>query len=171
MPLPRLPGATLLAGALALVAATAALADAGRRMPAGTPPAYRDECGSCHVPYPPGLLPARSWARLMDGLGRHYGSDASLDEATLRRLSQWLQAEAGTGRRVGEPPPEDRLTRAAWFERRHRRIDPSVWTLASVGRASNCGACHPGAARGEYDDDRLTVPTGVAPALRRAWHD
>ena len=31
-------------------------------------PLYLQECGGCHFPYQPGLLPARSWNKLMGGL-------------------------------------------------------------------------------------------------------
>ena len=31
-------------------------------------PQYLEECGSCHFPYQPGLLPARSWTKVMAGL-------------------------------------------------------------------------------------------------------
>ena len=63
---------------LLAVLATGAFADGHRaRLPANA--TYRDECGSCHVAYPPGLLPAVSWQRLMSDLPRHYGTDASLD--------------------------------------------------------------------------------------------
>ena len=52
------------------------------------PKAYVQECASCHVAYPPGMLPAASWARLMSGLGQHFGTDASFDPQEVKRLSQ-----------------------------------------------------------------------------------
>jgi rRNA maturation protein Nop10 len=33
--------------------------------------AYVQECGACHSPYPPALLPKDSWQRLMGGLDKH----------------------------------------------------------------------------------------------------
>ena len=63
-------------------------------MPIKVPPAYTQECASCHTAYPPGLLPAPSWRRLLNNLPRHFGTDASLDAATVRELSGWLQAHA-----------------------------------------------------------------------------
>ena len=46
-----------------------------------TPPAvYTQECGSCHLAFPSNLLPKASWQRVMNGLDKHYGSDASLDQ-------------------------------------------------------------------------------------------
>lgn len=148
----------------------AAQADS-RPMPAQVPPAYTAECGSCHLAYPPGALPARSWLRMMSGLDDHYGTDASLDAATVQQLSTWLAAHAGTWKRVREQPPQDRITRSEWFERKHRRIEPAAWKLASVKSAANCAACHGRAEQGEFDDDHLRVPAGLDARSRRAFSD
>lgn len=163
------PLVTAMLGLLALAAAPA-FAD-GPRMPAQVPPAYRQECGACHTAYPPALLPARSWQRLMGGLDRHYGTDAALDPRTLAELAGWLQQHAGTGRRAAEEPPQDRITRSAWFERKHRKVEPAVWTLPSVKSAAQCAACHRGADQGRFDDHGLLTPAGLSERQRRAWHD
>jgi hypothetical protein len=161
----------LLAASVALAAAHPALADGGRAMPRTVPPAYTQECASCHLAYPPGMLPARSWQRVMSGLDRHYGTDASLDAATLQQLGTWLQAYAGTYKRVAEEPPQDRITRSAWFERKHRKVEPAVWHLPSVKSAANCAACHSGAEQGRFDDDDLRLPAGLSSRQRQAWAD
>ncbi len=131
------------------------------------PPAYAAECGACHLAYPPGLLPAASWQGLMAGLPRHFGSDASLDEATTRQLADWLQANAATGRRLREPPPQQRITQAAWFQRKHREVEPAVWRNPSVRSAANCAACHPGAARGRFSEHELRWPAALDARYRR----
>lgn len=161
----------LLSLAVLAVVPFAAHADSGRRMPAQVPPAYTAECGSCHVAYPPGLLPVRSWLRIMSGLEDHYGTDASLDAATVQQLSTWLVANAGTYKRVREEPPQDRLTRSEWFERKHRGIEPAAWKLASVKSAANCAACHARAEQGRFDDDDLRIPAGLDARSRRAFND
>lgn len=148
-----------------------ARADDKARMPALVPQAYTQECGSCHLAYPPGLLPARSWQRLMTGLDSHFGSDASLDAAAMQPLSQWLQTHAATSRKLRAEPPHDRITQADWFVRKHRRVDRSVWAHPSVKSAANCAACHPGAERGDFDDDDLRTPPGIDPSLARRWRD
>jgi len=150
---------------------TDARADGGRMMPPNVPAAYTQECASCHLAYPPGMLPARSWKRLMGGLDKHYGSDASLDAATVQQINGWLQAHAGTNKRVNEEPPQDRITRSAWFERKHGKIDPAVWKLASVKSAANCAACHTAADRSVFDDDSLKVPAGMDARMRRSFND
>ncbi|MBX3602466.1 MAG: diheme cytochrome c [Rubrivivax sp.] len=167
---PSLNRALLTAG-LVLAPLAAAWADGGRTMPLVVPPAYAQECGACHAAYAPGLLPARSWQRILGGLDRHYGTDASLDPATVRQLGVWLEAHAGTYKRVRGEPPEDRITRSAWFERKHRKVEPAVWQLPSVKSAANCAACHAGADHGRFDDDDLRQPAGLTPRQRRAWLD
>ena len=159
----------LMAGALWLLPALNALADSGPLMPRVVPQAYTQECAACHTAYPPGMLPAASWKRLMSNLDNHYGTDASLDMATVEQLSGWLQAHAGTYKRVAEQPPEDRITRSAWFIRKHREIDPQVMTLPSVKSAANCAACHIGADQGRFDDDSLRMPAGLTARQQRAW--
>lgn len=142
------------------------------RWPVVTPPAgYVEECGACHTAYVPGLLPAPSWQRLMSSLDRHFGVDAALDAATTRRLSDWLQAHAATSPRWRQPPPEDRITRSAAFVRKHREIPPAVWSHPQVGRPSQCAACHPGASRGDFDDDRLRLPPGSGAGVWRHGRD
>lgn len=168
------PRVGLLVAALCLVASaipTQAQADSDRLMPRVTPKAYVQECAACHTAYAPALLPAASWQRLMGGLEKHYGSDASLDPATVTQLSQWLQANAGAYKRVHEVPPQDRITRSAWFERKHRRIEPAVWALPSVRSPAQCSACHTGADQGHFDDDELRYPAGLTLRQRWMWHD
>lgn len=165
--------AVLAAGciAAALGLGAPARAESGRLMPASVPPAYTQECAGCHLAYPPGLLPAASWGRIMGSLDTHYGSDASLDAATVQQLSAWLRAHAGTYKRVAEPPPEDRITRSAWFVRKHRGIEPATWQLPAVKRASNCAACHGGAERGQFSEQALRLPAGLSDSQRRRWGD
>ena len=155
-------------GTLAWLAALAALATAaapaladGNIQPRQALPLYKQECAACHMAYPPGLLPAKSWTRIMSGLDKHYGSDASLDAASVQQISRWLQTEAGSYKRVAEAPPEDRITRSAWFVSKHRKLGPQVWQHAAVKSAANCAACHSGAAKGDFDDDGVTLPAGL----------
>ena len=162
---------TLGAAGLGLACMAGAIAGEGRAMPLTVPRAYTQECASCHVAYPPGMLPARSWQRIMAGLEHHYGTDASLDAATVQQLGTWLQSHAGTHKRGAEQPPQGRITRSAWFERKHRKVEPAVWQLPAVKSAANCAACHTGAEQGRFDDDDLRMPAGLSARQRRAWAD
>ncbi len=162
----------LLVSGITFLPLVVAFADGGRAMPRVVPKAYTQECASCHTAYPPGMLPAQSWKRIMSGLDQHYGTDASFDAATVQQLSTWLQgAAADNFKRVAEAPPEDRITRSTWFVREHRKIEPSVWKSSGVKSAANCAACHTGADQGQFNDDNLRTPAGLTPRQRRAWQD
>jgi hypothetical protein len=144
---------------LPLILSLAGLAHAdGPRMPAQVPERYTAECAACHVAYPPGFLPAASWQRIMAGLDRHYGSDASMEAESVRQISAWLNDHSGTGRRTREAPPQDRITRADWFVREHRKIDAAVWQHPKVRSPAQCQACHVQAAQGRFDEHQIRVP-------------
>lgn len=161
---PRAAGlARILVAALALALLASARADDRRRRADAPPllPAYAQECGACHLAYPPGLLPAASWQRLMSTLPRHYGSDASLDAAAHEAIARWLQQHAGSSRRLrgdATPPPEDRISRAPWFLRKHRKVPARIWSHPEVRSAARCEACRQGAARGDFDDHAVRLP-------------
>ena len=124
-------------------------------------PAYQQECAACHLAYPPGLLPAASWQRLMANLPRHFGTDASLDAPTLKTLSAFLAANAGSYKKVARdpaPPPDDRISQSAWFVREHREVDRATWQRKSIGSPANCAACHTGAASGRFSERDLRIP-------------
>lgn len=137
----------------------AAMADDHSRSPR-TPllPAYQQECGACHVAYPPGMLPPASWQKVMNNLPRHYGTDASLDPAAEKQLAAWLAANGGTYKRVREEPPENRITRSTWFVRKHDEVSASTWKLPAVKSAANCDACHTRAAQGEFNEHDVRIP-------------
>lgn len=121
-------------------------------------PRYQQECASCHVAYPPGLLPAGSWQRVMGDLSRHYGADASVDPATAKELSTWLAANAGSYRRAREEPPQDRITQSAWFLRKHDEVPARTWKLPAVKSPSNCVACHARAEQGDFNEHNVRIP-------------
>ena len=134
-------------------------------------PKYQQECAACHIAYPAGMLPRASWTHMMGSLDKHFGTDASLDEVSIREIGGWLNANAGTYKRVAEAPPQDRITQSAWFIRKHRELDAPVWRLASVKSAANCAACHTQADQGNFNDSSLKFPAGLDARYRRAWAD
>ena len=152
-----LPFHRIAAGALLAGLAAAASADKGPRV--APLPSYQQECGACHVAYPPGLLPPASWQRLLSHLPQHYGSDASLDPVTLAEISGWLSANAGTYKRVAStPPPADRITRSAWFLRKHDEVPAAAWTRAAIKSPANCSACHARAEQGDFNEHDVRIP-------------
>ena len=149
---------TLCLAALGLCS-TLALADGGSRLTTDNAK-FQQECASCHTPYAPGLLPAASWQRIMGNLGKHFGTDASLDAASTREIGQWLQAHAGSYRRANEEPSQDRITQSAWFKRQHRpgEVPADAWKRPAVGSPANCGACHGNAAKGNFNEHEVRIP-------------
>ncbi len=142
--------------ALALIA-TEALADENGSMAVGNP-TWRAECGSCHVPYPPRLLPSRSWHAIMTGLDRHFGVDASVDAASAGAIDAFLQRNAGRDRSLGVGSPPLRITETSWFRHEHGRIGAATWRDPRVRTASNCAACHAGAEAGRFSEHDVRIP-------------
>jgi len=130
-----------------LVLGGAALANGSERVRPVTDAATLTECGECHMPYQPGLLPAASWNRIMDGLNDHFGESAALPAETVATIRAYLTQNAGSGdgRLV-------RITEQRWWLREHD-FDPAIWQRQAVGSKSNCEACHRDAAKGLFDDD------------------
>jgi hypothetical protein len=108
--------------------------------------------------FPPALLTAPDWKRVMARLDKHYGDNASLDEKTRRALEDFLvRNAAGSGRMAGEGDPP-RLTGSAWFRREHRKVPQALWRDARVKSASNCTACHSRAEQGSYRGREIALP-------------
>lgn len=128
---------------------------------AKAPAAWQAECGSCHMAYPPGMLPPAAWKKHMDTLRQHYGSNATLDAADEKAIRDFLQLASSENRqpvpasKPGEPP---RITDTRWFQHQHDEIAPAIWKRKSVGSAANCMACHHGAAQGNFDEDSVHIP-------------
>lgn len=144
----------VLAGSLAAVAH----ADDDYRLRIDKLPSYQQECSSCHLAYPPALLPAKSWQRIMSNLENHYGTDASLDQATVIEISNWLQTNAGGHKAARSAPPEDRITQSRWFIHEHDEIRDDVWLRPSIKSPANCAACHTQAEQGNFDEDFIRIP-------------
>ena len=149
---------------------TAAASASDLRVPANPPPAYLAECGSCHVAFPPSLLMADDWKRIMARLDKHYGDNASLDVPTREVIEGFLVKQAGQGRRVASAPlakPTDlpRLTTTPWFVRKHHEVPRAVWSHAKVKTPSNCVACHTRAGEGSYREREIVMPNG------QRWED
>lgn len=147
----------------AMFAAIALPARAGDDwMPPVTDPLVNKECGSCHMAFQPGFLPARSWNKLMDGLAEHFGEDASLPADKEAAIRAWLVNNAGdvvgqgrarkAMRRLSPADTPIRLTDTPDFQRKHQLPDWR-WKDPKVVTKSNCPACHVAAEKGLYEDD------------------
>ena len=118
---------------------------------------WKAECGSCHVAYPAQLLPATSWQRLMKGLDKHFGTDASVDAATAAEIGAFLDKYAGSKRGIaGENTL--RVSETAWFRGEHRKVDAATWKNPKIKSAANCAACHTAAEAGDYRERGIRIP-------------
>lgn len=135
-----------------------------------TTDSYLKECKPCHFPYQPGLLPESSWRKLMapEGLARHFGENAELDEATRTEILNFLVANSADksyykrSRKImgslkdGEAPL--RITEIDYFVRKHRDIPRELYANTKVKSLSYCERCHLRANEGDYDDDTVVIP-------------
>lgn len=129
--------------------------------------AYQAECSSCHLAYPPELLPARSWTRLMGGLDDHFGQNAELDAAARESMTRWLERNAAEhsprsmARRVlrdSEGKTPLRISELRFIQREHDEVNPQVWRRPAVGSVANCAACHRGAEKGSFSEHDIRIP-------------
>jgi hypothetical protein len=137
---------------------------------------YREECGTCHMAYQPGLLPGDAWAQIMspDGLRNHYGDDASLGEQARTEIADFLlnnaadQAKRSRSRAfaVGANPTASgqgtrlpRIIETRYFLHEHDEIPTRlVAGNPQVGSFSQCNSCHRGADKGIYNEKQVSIP-------------
>jgi cytochrome c553 len=147
---------------LLLAAGTTSVAhaedDDDEHMPAVNNAMWQTECGSCHVAFPPRLLPAESWRSVMSGLDKHFGSDASLDPATAKEISAFLDKNAGSNQHATAGKPLLRITETRWFVREHDEVSGRTWKNPKVKSAANCAACHTEAESGNYSEHGIKIP-------------
>lgn len=152
-----------LVSATLIAAAMPSHAD-GLQLPPVEDETVRKECGACHMVYAPGLLPARSWTKLVDGLAEHFGDNAELDAATRQRIADYLTADAAGARRgdakvlrgLKASVTPDRITELPWWTRKHEkkdRVAPRTLEAKGAKFKGDCVACHKQADRGIFDDD------------------
>lgn len=136
---------------------------------------YVEECGACHMAYPPGLLPAVSWHNMMMTLEDHFGENAEIDKQTKSHITSYLERQSlGKNRysRMGKMSrnlPEVapmRISELPYFIRKHDEIPEGlVGDNSEVGSLSQCDSCHKQAEKGDFDEDHITIP-GFGP-----WDD
>jgi nitrate/TMAO reductase-like tetraheme cytochrome c subunit len=148
----------LLTGGMMSVAHAEHDDDDEEHMPAVKNALWQTECGSCHVAFPPRLLPAESWRAMMSGLDKHFGSDASLDTAAAKEIGTFLEKNAGSNRHATSGKPLLRITETRWFVREHDEVSDRTWKNPKVKSAANCAACHTQAESGNYSEHGIRIP-------------
>jgi len=127
------------------------------------------ECAACHMAYPAGLLPARSWQRMMATLDRHFGEDASLSPEETAAITRYLAGNAADSatanermRRIASGIAFNaaplRITETPYFGYLHDEVPASVWKRAKIGSRANCIACHTRAETGSFAEREIKIP-------------
>ncbi|MCF8157112.1 MAG: diheme cytochrome c [Rhodoferax sp.] len=127
-------------------------------MPSTVNAKFVQECAGCHMAFPPGLLPAASWTKMMAGLDKHFDVDASVTPAEATEITNFLVKNASNRWTATTAPL--RITDSVWFKTKHssREVAPAVWKRASIKSASNCMACHTGADKGDFNEHNIKIP-------------
>jgi len=130
---------------------------------------YKNECASCHFDYQPGLLPSRSWKKIMTGLDDHFGDNAELMPEDYTVILNYLTENAAEfsdhkrSRRINNSLAKDeaplRVTDTPYFKRKHRELSLSrITNNPEIGSISNCIACHTQAEKGSFNENEINIP-------------
>ena len=130
-------------------------------------PLFVNECASCHILYPPSLLPEHAWSSMMATLEDHFGDDASLEPADAQRILDYLTANAAehstaeaSVKLLKSLPNQDiiAITQTPFWKRTHRAIEARVFESEPVKSRANCKACHGDVERGLLEDTAIKMP-------------
>lgn len=148
--------------------ASGGMGSGGSQLPQVSNAKWKAECSSCHMLYHPGLLPERSWAKLMTGLDKHFGEDASLDPVTRKEIANFLAANSADkqdsrrSNRINQSIPANvaplRISETRYFVSKHDEVSPATFKRKSIGSAANCVACHKNAEKGDFSESQINIP-------------
>ncbi|MDQ6993877.1 MAG: diheme cytochrome c [Mariprofundus sp.] len=132
---------------------------------------YQSNCAECHFAYFPGLLPARSWQKLMtkSALKDHFDENAELDEGDRQEILAFLVEHAADHshykrsikirRSIPQLAAPLRITEVPYIKRKHSEIPARlIKGNKKVRSLSNCARCHTQAEdKGVFDDDTVFI--------------
>lgn len=128
---------------------------------------FESECGSCHITYPPYLLPKKSWEIMMSDLENHFGDDASIDKETNFIISKFLEkrsAENSTKEAAFKilhtlkNTNTIAISKTPYWEKRHKEIDEKVFLDKKIKSKANCNACHKDIEYGLIENNLIKIP-------------
>lgn len=132
---------------------------------------YQDECGECHFAYQPGLLPAKSWEKLLTAkaLHDHFGDNAEMDKDALSGVLEyavdnaadksWYKRSRKIAVATAAGPAPLRITELRYIKRKHGDIpEKMIKGNNDVKSLSYCDKCHTQAAKGVFDADTVLIP-------------
>lgn len=130
---------------------------------------YTEECGSCHFAYPPGLLPRRSWEKMMSNLENHFNDNAELEPQVESSIRKYLTRNAADNSRyrrsrkiirsLRDSETPTRITQVAYFKHEHDEVpNRMVKENKQVMSFSHCDKCHQNAAMGSFSERDINIP-------------
>lgn len=133
-----------------------------------TSASYATECGACHFAYQPGLLPARSWRRIMSNLHDHFGDNAEVAVKARQAIQEYLSmhaADVSNNQRshavmesLAAADVPQRVTTSPYIAGVHGGLlDPLRGGMPRMDSLGNCNACHLNATEGAFRARRYTV--------------
>lgn len=127
-------------------------------------PLFVKECASCHILYPPNLLPKKSWETMMGNLENHFGDDASIPEESNQNILAFLlenSAETSTTKAswkfLSSIGDKDiiALTKTKFWEKKHRDIPKELFEHKEIKSKANCKACHSDIEKGLIENENI----------------
>ncbi|MEO5751343.1 MAG: cytochrome b/b6 domain-containing protein [Usitatibacter sp.] len=131
---------------------------------------WSKECGSCHLAYPPGLLPTRSWVRMLEEQDKHFAEDLGLSAAAVAKLTQaantpaaaWGPWAISASAPTSQAP--QRITELDRWRAIHHRVPDERFKAKGVAGKHDCSACHRDAASGIFHPRMIqTAKQGTSP--------
>jgi len=130
---------------------------------------YKNDCSACHMAYQPGLLPARSWQKIMNNLADHFGENAELDDTDRKAIMDYaMQNAADTSsfkrsksimKSLSSNDTPLRISETKYIKRKHRELsNKHVKDNPKVKSLSRCEACHTKADTGSYSEREINIP-------------
>ena len=119
--------------------------------------------------YSPGLVPARSWKKIMTGLENHFGDNAELDVETFKSISEFLitnsadNSEYRRSRKIMRSLSDNevpiRISETPYIKNKHDEIpDRLIKGNKKVKSLANCNSCHTKAEQGLYSEHGVNIP-------------
>ena len=140
-------------------------------------PIYEKECGSCHKPYPPFMLPTSSWERVKEGLKNHFGEKISPnhkkednrislnDQTVIFNYLKNNSADKSTReisvkvmKSLNGARGRKSITKIKIWKDIHKNIPPHIFKSKKVKRKANCFACHKNFEKGMLEDIDIKIP-------------
>jgi hypothetical protein len=116
-------------------------------------PSWKAECGSCHTLFPPSMLARPEWARVMEQLQQHFGSDASLEPARHDEVAAFLDrfSSPSVSPEIARDPIP-RITATNRFINKHQGA-LRLLRRGKIRSLADCDFCHARMSMGNTSHD------------------